>query len=220
MRGGWDADTGMSQTVFIVDDDPAICESLCNLMESAGLKTMQFGSAEAFLQACTAEKAGCLVLDVRLPGMTGMELQSRLVRSAITIPIIIMTAHGDIPMVRNAMKAGAVEFLTKPFQDEELLTAIEQAFARDRAQRIANALENSIVERWRTLSERERQVLEMVTAGKLNKQIADELNLSLITVKLYRRQVMDKMEAETFADLVKMWERLKASREWKTSPLK
>jgi FixJ family two-component response regulator len=157
--------------------------------------------------------AGCLVLDVRLPGMSGLELQSRLIKSDLAIPIIIMTAHGDIPMVRNAMKAGAVEFLTKPFQDDELLTAIKQAFARDRTQRTAKALESSIVERWKSLSERERQVLQMVTAGMLNKQIADELALSLITVKIYRRQVMDKMQAETFADLVKMWERLKASRE-------
>jgi FixJ family two-component response regulator len=152
--------------------------------------------------------------------MSGMELQSRLHKADIAIPIIIMTAHGDIPMVRNAMKAGAVEFLTKPFQDEELLTAIEQAFARDRSQRTLKTLEKSIIERWRTLSERERQVLEMVTAGMLNKQIADALDLSLITVKLYRRQVMDKMEAETFADLVKMWERMKASRDGKISGVK
>jgi len=124
-----------------------------------------------------------------------------------------MTAHGDIPMVRNAMKAGAVEFLTKPFQDQELLTAIEQAFTLDHARRTAKGLEQSILERWKTLSERERQVLEMVTAGMLNKQIADRLNLSLITVKLYRRQVMDKMQAETFADLVKMWEKLKAAQD-------
>jgi FixJ family two-component response regulator len=206
-----DSESHFQQTVFIVDDDPAICESLCDLIESAGLVTRQFASAEEFLAVCSPELAGCLVLDVRLPGMSGMELQNKLVKSARSIPIIIMTAHGDIPMVRNAMKAGAVEFLTKPFQDEELLSAIEQAFALDRVQRSAKSLERSIVERWKTLSERERQVLEMVTAGLLNKQIADRLNLSLITVKLYRRQVMDKMQAETFADLVKMWERLKAA---------
>ena len=199
------------QTVFIVDDDPAICESLGDLMESAGLVTRKFSSAEEFLAISAQDPAGCVVLDVRLPGMSGMELQQRLVKSGVAIPIIIMTAHGDIPMVRNAMKAGAVEFLTKPFQDEELLTAIDQAFARDRAQRSARTQERSIVERWKKLSERERQVLEMVTEGMLNKQIADRLNLSLITVKLYRRQVMEKMEAETFADLVKMWERMKAS---------
>jgi FixJ family two-component response regulator len=201
----------LEQRVFIVDDDPAICESLCDLVESAGLVSSQFASAEEFLEICSPELAGCLVLDMRLPAMSGMELQTKLNKSGIAIPIIIMTAHGDIPMVRNAMKAGAVEFLTKPFQDEELLTAIEQAFALDRSQRRAKLLERSIMVRWRTLSERERQVLEMATAGMLNKQIADRLNLSLITVKLYRRQVMEKMQAETFADLVKMWERMKSS---------
>jgi FixJ family two-component response regulator len=201
----------LEQRVFIVDDDPAICESLCDLVESAGLVSSQFASAEEFLEICSPELAGCLVLDMRLPAMSGMELQTKLTKSGIAIPIIIMTAHGDIPMVRNAMKAGAVEFLTKPFQDEELLTAIEQAFALDRSQRRAKLLERSIMVRWRTLSERERQVLEMATAGMLNKQIADQLNLSLITVKLYRRQVMEKMQAETFADLVKMWERMKSS---------
>jgi FixJ family two-component response regulator len=213
MSGQVDSESDIHQTVFIVDDDPAICESLSDLIESAGLVTRQFGSAEEFLSAWSPELAGCLVLDVRLPGMSGMELQHKLLKSQQPIPIIIMTAHGDIPMVRNAMKAGAVEFLTKPFQDQDLLTAIEQAFALDRARRSAKSLEQSIVERWRTLSDRERQVLEMVTAGMLNKQIADRLNLSLITVKLYRRQVMDKMQAETFADLVKMWERLKAAQD-------
>jgi len=201
----------ITQTVFIVDDDPAICESLCDLIESAGLGTRQFASAEEFLDICTPDLAGCLVLDVRLPGMSGMELQQKLLKTGLQIPVIIMTAHGDIPMVRNAMKAGAVEFLTKPFQAEELLAAIDQAFALDRSRRSARSLEQSIIERWKTLSERERQVLEMVTAGMLNKQIADRLNLSLITVKLYRRQVMDKMKAETFADLVKMWERMKSA---------
>lgn len=197
------------QSVFIVDDDPAICDSLCNLIESAGMVSRPFASAEEFLEVSSPEMAGCLLLDVRLPGMSGMELQNRLVRSGLPVPIIVMTGHGDIPMVRNALKAGAVEFLTKPFQDGELLSAIEQAFALDRAQRTAKTLETSIVARWRTLSERERQVLELVTTGMLNKQIADRLHLSLITVKLYRRQVMEKMQAETFADLVKMWERLK-----------
>jgi len=205
-----DSDIEIPQTVFIVDDDPAICESLCDLIESAGLPTRKFSSAEEFLEICTPDLAGCLVLDVRLPGMNGMELQNKLVRSGLATPIIIMTAHGDIPMVRNAMKAGAVEFLTKPFQDEELLSAIEHSFALDRSQRSARRLERSIQKRWSTLSERERQVLEYVTAGMLNKQIADRLNLSLITVKLYRRQVMDKMEADSLAELVKMWEKIKS----------
>lgn len=209
MTGEHELNSILHQTVFIVDDDPAICESLCNLVESAGLVSQQFGSAEEFLEICSPEMAGCLVLDVRLPGMSGMELQNKLVKSGLTIPIIIMTGHGDIPMVRNALKTGAIEFLTKPFQDKELLTSIEQAFVLDRSERSAKSMERSLYERWRTLSGRERQVLEMVTAGLLNKQIADRLNLSLITVKMYRRQVMDKMQAETFADLVKMWEKMK-----------
>lgn len=201
--------SALQQTVFIVDDDPSICESLCDLIESAGLATMQFPSAEEFLKVFTPELAGCLLLDVRLPGMSGMELQNRLLKSGIAIPIIIMTAHGDVPMVRNAMKAGAVEFLTKPFQDEDLLQAIDEAFAVDRALRTARTLEKSILLRLEALSPRERQVMGMVTAGMTNKEIAAILNLQLVTVKLYRGQVMEKMQAYSFADLVKMSEKIK-----------
>ena len=206
-----DPDPTLQQTVFIVDDDPSIRESLCDLIQSTGMATMQFPSAEEFLKLWTPDMAGCLLLDVRLPGMSGMEVQSSLAKMGPAIPIIIMTAHGDIPMVRNAMKAGAVEFLTKPFQDEELLAAIDEAFALDRTQRVLKDREQSILERVKSLSERERQVVEMVTAGMLNKQIADKLNLRLVTVKLYRRQVMEKMQAESLADLVKMWERIKSA---------
>jgi FixJ family two-component response regulator len=142
--------------------------------------------------------------------MSGMELQNRLLKSGIAIPIIIMTAHGDVPMVRNAMKAGAVEFLTKPFQDEDLLQAIDEAFAVDRALRTARTLEQSILLRLEALSPRERQVMDMVTAGMTNKEIAAVLNLQLVTVKLYRGQVMEKMQAYSFADLVKMSEKIKA----------
>lgn len=204
------SDSDLSQTVFVVDDDPAICESLCNLMESAGLVTRQFASAEEFLEAYSPEFAGCLVLDVRLPGMSGMELQSELVRSGLSLPVIVMTGHGDIPMVRNALKAGAVEFLTKPFQDEELLTAIQQAFALDSRRRSAQHLEKSILDRYRALAARERQILELVASGMLNKQIAAQLNLSLITVKIYRGRVMEKMQAESLADLVRMWEKIRS----------
>lgn len=200
----------LQQTVFIVDDDPGFCESLCNLVESAGLVSRQFASAEEFLEAYSPELAGCLVLDVRLPGMSGMELQNELAKSSLTIPIIIMTGHGDIPMVRNALKGGAFEFLTKPFQDEELLSAIQQAFARDRERRSMQVLEKSILDRFQVLSTRERQILELVAAGMLNKQIAAELNLSLITVKIYRGRVMEKMQAESLAELVRMWDKVKS----------
>ncbi len=204
------SDPTPKQTVFIVDDDPSVCEALCDLIQSAGLTTQQYSSAEGFLDAWTPDMAGCLVLDVRLPGRSGMELQGELAEAGLPIPIIIMTAHGDIPMVRKAMKAGAVEFLTKPFQDEELLQAIEQAFAMDRARRTAKTLEDSILSRLAILSPRERQVMELVTAGMTNKEIADSLDLRLVTVKLYRGQVMEKMKAQSLADLVKMSERIKA----------
>ena len=197
------------QTAFIVDDDPSIREALCDLIESAGLATQSFHSAETFLDAWTPDMAGCLVLDVRLPGIGGIELQGILAEAGLSIPIIIMTAHGDVPMVRKAMKAGAVEFLTKPFQDDELLQAIEQAFARDVALRTAKTIENSILARLWTLSPRERKVMELVTTGMTNKEIADALDLRLVTVKLYRGAMMEKMQADSLADLVKMSERIK-----------
>ena len=200
----------LQQTVFVVDDDPAFRDSLCNLIESAGLVTRQFESAEEFLEVCSPEMAGCLILDVRLPGMSGMEMQNELAKSGLAIPIIIMTGHGDIPMVRNALKAGAVEFLTKPFQDEELLTTIRQAFGLDRQRRSTQSIEKSILDRFEALSTRERQILELVASGMLNKQIAVQLNLSLITVKIYRGRVMEKMQAQSLADLVRMWDRMRS----------
>lgn len=198
-------------TVFIVDDDAAICAGLCDLLESVGLKTRTFGSAEDFIDAWEPKMAGCLVLDVRLPGISGMELQTKLEESGIALPVIVMTAHGDMPMVKKALKAGAVEFLIKPFQDEELLQAVDQAFAIDRARRASDDLVSSIQARIERLTERERQVMELVTAGLTNKHIADKLFLSLVTVKLHRGQVMRKMRADSLADLVKMSEKLKES---------
>lgn len=195
------------QTAFIVEDDPAIGEALCDLFDSAGVAARYFGSAEEFTEAWNPAMPGCLVLDVRLPGMSGMELQAQLVESGIEIPIILMTAHGDIPMVRKALKAGAVEFLTKPFQDEELLQAVEQAFALDRERRKKSRIAASIRARVQSLSERERQVVELVTTGLTNREIADRLFLSVVTIKLYRRLAMEKMGAESLADLVKMWEK-------------
>ncbi|MFZ1013204.1 MAG: response regulator [Terracidiphilus sp.] len=198
-------------TVFIVDDDAAICAGLCDLLESVGLKTRPFPSAEDFIDAWEPTMAGCLVLDVRLPGMSGMELQTRLEESGIALPVIVMTAHGDMPMVKKALKAGAVEFLIKPFQDGELLQAVDQAFAIDRARRASDDLVGSIQARFEKLTERERQVMELVTAGLTNRQIADKLFLSLVTVKLHRGQVMRKMRADSLAHLVKMSEKMKES---------
>lgn len=200
------------ETVFIVDDDEAIRSGLSDLLESAGLSTRQCSSAEDFLEIWNPEIAGCLVLDVRLPGMSGMELQGHLAESGVALPIIIMTAHGDMPMVRKALKAGAVEFLMKPFQDAELLEAAEQAFVLDRTRRRFAELAHSIQARASTLTERERQVMDLVTAGLTNKEIADRVCLSVVTVKLHRGQVMRKMQAESLADLVKMSEWLNKAR--------
>lgn len=199
-----------AQTVFLVDDDSSVCEALGDLLESARFAVRRFGSAESFLAEWKSEMAGCLLLDVRLPGLSGLELQTWLAEKSQSIPIVIMTAHGDIPMVRKALKAGAIDFLTKPFQDDELLRAIDQALAADRARRQSETLIDSISTRYDTLSDRERQVMELVTSGMMNKEIADELHLSLITVKVYRKQVMDKMQADSLAELVKMREKLTA----------
>jgi FixJ family two-component response regulator len=195
------------QTVFIVEDDQPVGEALCDLFDSVGIDARCFSSAEEFSAAWTPSMAGCLVLDVRLPGKSGMELQAQLGESGVQIPIILMTAHGDIPMVRKALKAGAVEFLTKPFQDEELLQAVEQAFLLDRETRTTTSLRDSIRARIQSLSERERQVIELVTTGITNREIAEKLRLSLVTIKLYRRLAMEKMNAESLADLVKMWQK-------------
>ncbi len=200
-----------SGTVYIVDDDPAIRASISDLLDSVGVRTRAFVSAEDFLGAWTSGMTGCLLLDVRLPGMNGMEMQAKLSESGFDIPIIIMTAHGDMPMVRKALKAGAFEFLIKPFKDEEILEAVEQAFALDGAHRRADNFANSIQARAWTLNERERQVMALVTSGLTNKEIADKMHLSVVTIKLYRGQMMRKMQAETLADLVKMWEKINPS---------
>jgi FixJ family two-component response regulator len=199
------------QTVFIVDDDMSICEGLCNLLESVGLPAERYPSAEDFLEHWSNERSGCIVLDYRLPGMTGVELQEKMRQSGIQIPIVFMTAHGDIPMVRKVMKAGAVEFLTKPFEIQELLHAIELAFAYDRRRRDEEGILNSIQVRVNALTPREREVMAMVTAGLLNKQIAGELNLSEVTVKMHRRNLMEKMQAGSLAELVKLCERVRSS---------
>ena len=203
-------DAAPTATVYIVDDDDAISEGLCNLLESVGLPAERFASAEEFSARWRPESPGCLMLDARLPGMTGVEFQEQLRRLDVTIPIIFMTAHGDVPMVRKVMKAGAVEFLTKPFEKEEMLAAIRHAFELDRLRRNERRELDSIRARIDSLTPREREVMDLVTAGLLNKQIAAELNLSEITVKLHRRHVLEKMQAESLADLVRTAERFRA----------
>jgi FixJ family two-component response regulator len=197
-------------TVFIVDDDAAICEGLCNLLEAVGLDAACFGSAEEFVTGWN-DRPGCLMLDARLPGMTGVELQEQMRRGGVTIPIIFMTAHGDVPMVRKVMKAGAVEFLTKPFEKEEMLAAIRHGFEIDGTLRRERRELDVIQARLNTLTPREREVMQLVAAGLLNKQTAAELNLSEISVKLHRRHGLEKMHAESLADLVRMLEKVRAA---------
>jgi FixJ family two-component response regulator len=202
------AEARVTQTVFIVDDDPSICEGLGNLLESVGIPTQSYPSAEAFRDNWNREDTGCLLLDARLPGISGVQFQEQMRATGFDLPIIFMTAHGDIPMVRKVMKAGAVEFLTKPFQKDELLQAVQEAFALDRAKREEEEGLRKIRTRIDALSPREREVMAMVTTGMLNKQIAAELNLSEIMVKTHRRHMMEKMRADSLAELVKMCERV------------
>ena len=207
-------DTSMDQreTVFIVDDDASIREGVSNLLEAVGINAKCYATAEGFSAHWSNAMAGCLLLDARLPGIGGVEFQERLRTSGAQIPVIFMTAHGDIPMVRKVMKAGAVEFLTKPFQKEELLNAVEQAFASDRARRMEKAILDSIQARIDSLTPREREVMDMVAIGLTNKEIAERLYLSVVTIKLHRGQVMRKMQAESLADLGKMSEKINTHR--------
>jgi FixJ family two-component response regulator len=194
--------------VYIVDDDPGIRESLDSLIRSVGFAVRTFASAHDFLSSRLPNIPGCLVLDVRLPGLSGLDLQHELTRADVHIPIIFITGHGDIPMTVRAMKAGAVEFLTKPFRDQDLLDAIRQAIERDRASRRERAQVDELRERFKSLTPRERQVMQRVVKGLLNKQVAAELGTSEVTVKLQRGQVMQKMQAGSVAELVRMAERL------------
>ena len=200
--------SGPDPVVFIVDDDPLIRDALASLMRSVGLSVETFGSAPEFLHHQRLDAPGCLVLDVRLPGLSGLDLQHELAAAQITIPIIFITGHGDIPMTVRAMKAGAVEFLTKPFRDQDLLDAIQQAIDRDRVIRQQHAEVAELRQRYDTLTPRERDVMQLVVSGLLNKQIAAELGISEVTVKIHRGQIMRKMRATSFAELVRIAEKL------------
>ena len=195
-------------TVFVVDDDASMRRSLDTLLRSVGLDVHLFSSAQEFMQAERPDAPGCLVLDVRLPGMSGLAFQQELAKAGIALPVIFITGHGDVPMTVRAMKAGAAEFLTKPFDDQVLLDAIDAAIERDRARRRDTAGLAEVQGRYRTLTEREREVMQFVVAGRVNKQIAAELGLSLVTVKVHRGQVMRKMLAKSVAELVRMADRL------------
>ena len=194
--------------VFVVDDDSSMRRSLAALLRSVGVDARVFASPDEFMRAERPAAPGCLVLDVRLPGMSGLAFQQELTKAGITLPVIFITGHGDVPMTVRAMKAGAVEFLTKPFDDQVLLDAIHAAIGRDRLRRANDTELGALRARYDTLSERERQVFRLVIAGRLNKQIAEELGLSVVTVKVHRGQVMRKMAAKSIVELVRMADQL------------
>jgi FixJ family two-component response regulator len=203
--------TDVSPIVFVVDDDEPVREAIQKLIESIGLRAETFGSASEFFHSKRPDTPACLVLDVRLPDVSGLDFQNDLAAANVQIPIIFITGHADIPMSVRAMKAGAVEFLTKPFRGQELLAAIQEAIAKDRVAWSERAQMAELRARYNLLTAREKEVLALVASGLLNKQIGGELGTSELTIKTHRGRVMQKMEASSLADLVRMFERLKPS---------
>jgi FixJ family two-component response regulator len=198
-------------TVLIVDDDPSVRKALSSLLASVGLNAVVFASVDELLAANRPERPACLVLDVRLPGRSGLDFQRDLADQGIDIPTIFITGHGDIPMSVQAMKGGAIEFLTKPFRDQDLLDAIQVGLAKDRAQLANEEVLASLRARFKTLTPREREVMALVVIGRLNKQIANDIGVSEITVKVHRGQVMRKMQASSLPDLARMADMLKVT---------
>ncbi|PAY10242.1 DNA-binding response regulator [Bradyrhizobium sp. UFLA03-84] len=192
--------------VFVIDDDASVRDALSNLFRSVGLRTAAFGSALEFLQHKPVDVPSCLILDIRLPRLSGLDFQAELTKAGIHIPIIFMTGHGDIPMTVRAMKAGAVDFLTKPFRDQDMLDAVTTAIERDRNRRDEARVLANLRAAFATLTPRERQVMTLVTAGLMNKQVAAEIGVAEITVKIHRGQIMRKMTAKSLPDLVRMAE--------------
>jgi FixJ family two-component response regulator len=198
--------------VFVVEDDASVRKAVGSLVRSAGLTVQTFASAQEFLAFSRPDVPSCLVLDVQLPGLSGLDLQEELTKADVQIPIIFLTGHGDIPMTVRAMKAGALEFFPKPFEDQDLLDAIQQAINRDRVARRERADMGELYDRYNSLTPREREIMGWVVSGLLNKQIAAELGISEIMVKVHRGQVMQKMQADSLADLVRMSEKLASPR--------
>jgi FixJ family two-component response regulator len=190
--------------VFVVDDDPSMRQALTRLFRSVHLAVETFGSTADMLRHDFPHVPSCLVLDVRLPGLSGLDFQGELAKAGIMIPIIFLTGHGDIPMSVQAMKAGAVDFLTKPFRDQDMIDAVQLALKRDRARRESEGAVTGVRERFETLTTREREIMTLVTRGLMNKQVAAETGLSLITAKIHRGHIMKKMQAKSLADLVRM----------------